>query len=118
MAARTTEGGFTVLATDLPAADADIETALLDAIGARLVIAPTGEEDELLALAADADAILTCFKNVTPAVIRAATRLRVIGRYGRRRRQHRGRRGDASSGSRSPTCPRTASTRSPSTRSR
>ena len=33
-------------------------------------------------LVGDADAILTCFAHVTPAVVRAGEKLRVIGRYG------------------------------------
>ncbi len=37
---------------------------------------------ELVQLVGDADAILTCFAHVTPAVVRAGEKLRVIGRYG------------------------------------
>lgn len=73
---------YTVLVTDHPAPTTDIESRLLAPLGGRLVIAVTGTEEELLRLAPEADAILTCFKHVTPAVIRAAPRLRVIGRYG------------------------------------
>lgn len=73
---------FTVLATDHPAPTTDIEAGLLASIEARLIVAETGSEAELLSLAPSADAILTCFKHVTPAVVRAATNLRVIGRYG------------------------------------
>lgn len=72
----------TILVTDHPAPTTDIEAALLEAIGGRLVVASSGDEDELVGRVADADAILTCFKKVTPAVIRAGRRLRVIGRYG------------------------------------
>ena len=71
-----------VLVTDHPAPDTVIETTMLETIGAVLRVAQTGAEDELVAMAADADAILTCFKHVTPAVVRAAPNLRVIGRYG------------------------------------
>jgi D-3-phosphoglycerate dehydrogenase len=71
-----------VLVTDHPAPDTAIETTMLETIGAVLRVAPTGAEDELVAMATDADAILTCFKHVTPAVVRAAPNLRVIGRYG------------------------------------
>jgi D-3-phosphoglycerate dehydrogenase len=71
-----------VLVTDHPAPTAAIEEALLEAAGARLVIAETGDEAELVRLVQDADAILTCFRHVTPAVVRAGTRLKVIGRYG------------------------------------
>jgi D-3-phosphoglycerate dehydrogenase / 2-oxoglutarate reductase len=71
-----------VLATDHPAPDVDVELEELARIGARLLVATTGDEAELTELARDADAILTCFKLVTPKVVQAATHLRVIGRYG------------------------------------
>jgi len=71
-----------VLVTDHPAPTTDIEAELLAAIGARLEVAPTGSEAELVAMVAEADAILTCFRHVTPAVVRAGRQLRVIGRYG------------------------------------
>ena len=47
-----------------------------------VVEAPDGSEATLAALAADCDGILTCFAQVTPAVVRAAERCRVISRYG------------------------------------
>jgi D-3-phosphoglycerate dehydrogenase / 2-oxoglutarate reductase len=72
----------TVLVTDHPWPSTAPEEELLAAAGARMVFAPTGDEGELVALAAEADAILICFAHVTEAVVRAAPRLRVIGRYG------------------------------------
>ncbi len=72
----------TVLVTDHPWPSTAPEEQLLAAAGARMVFASSGEEDELVSLAADADAILTCFARVTEAVVRAAPRLQVIGRYG------------------------------------
>src|SRR3954447_10106852 len=71
-----------VLVTDITWADTTIEEAVLATVGASPVLARTGEEDELVALVRDADAILTCFAHVTPAVVAAGERLRVIGRYG------------------------------------
>ncbi len=71
-----------VLVTDISWPDTDIERAVLAQVDAELVLAPTGAEAELVELARDADAILTCFAHVTPAVVAAAERLRVIGRYG------------------------------------
>jgi D-3-phosphoglycerate dehydrogenase len=71
-----------VLVTDISWPDTEIERRVLEAIGAELVLAPTGEEAELVELVRDADAILTCFAQVTPAVVAAGTRLQVIGRYG------------------------------------
>jgi D-3-phosphoglycerate dehydrogenase len=71
-----------VLVTDHPWPSTEPEASVLARVGARLVVAETGEEDELLDLVRDADAILTCFRHVTPAVVRAGARLQVIGRYG------------------------------------
>ncbi len=73
---------YRVLVTDHPAPDTRIEEQILGAVGAELVVAPTGDEAELVSLVEDADAILTCFRRVTPAVVGAGRRLRVIGRYG------------------------------------
>jgi D-3-phosphoglycerate dehydrogenase len=71
-----------VLVTDHPWASLDAEEEALAAVGARLVLAPTGEQAELVGLAREADAILTCFAHVSAAVVSAAERLQVIGRYG------------------------------------
>lgn len=74
--------GPTVLVTDHPWPSTAPEEEILSAVGARLVFAATGEEPELVELAAGADAILTCFSQVGAPVVRAAKRLQVIGRYG------------------------------------
>ena len=50
--------------------------------GVEVVEAPDGAEETLAALAVDCDAIMTCFAQVTPAVVRAAERCRCISRYG------------------------------------
>lgn len=71
-----------VLVTDVTWRDTAIEQAVLAAVGADLVRAPTGAEAELVELVREADAILTCFAEVTPAVVAAGERLKVIGRYG------------------------------------
>jgi D-3-phosphoglycerate dehydrogenase len=71
-----------VLVTDITWPDTAIEARVLAGVDAELVLAPTGAEDELVELVGDADAILTCFAHVTPAVVAAGARLRVIGRYG------------------------------------
>jgi D-3-phosphoglycerate dehydrogenase len=71
-----------VLVTDITWPDTAIERDVLAEVGAEVVLAPSGDEEVLAALARDADAILTCFAHVTPAVVAAAERLRVIGRYG------------------------------------
>jgi D-3-phosphoglycerate dehydrogenase len=71
-----------VLVTDHSWPSTELEAGVLGEVGARLVEAPTGDEAELIELARDADAILTCFARVTAAVVRAGRRLQVIGRYG------------------------------------
>jgi D-3-phosphoglycerate dehydrogenase / 2-oxoglutarate reductase len=71
-----------VLVTDISWPDTAIEDEVLAAVNASTVLAETGEEDELIELVRDADAILTCFAHVSPAVVAAGERLRVIGRYG------------------------------------
>ena len=71
-----------MLVTDTSWDSLDREAEVLAEVGAGLSRAAAGDEGELIALARDADAILTCFAKVTPAVVAAAPRLRVIGRYG------------------------------------
>ncbi len=68
--------------TDYTWESTEREAAVLAEVGAELVVAQRGDEKELLALVPDADAILTCFARVSPEVVRAGTRLKVIGRYG------------------------------------
>lgn len=73
----------TVLVTDHTWPTLEPEARVLADAGARLVVAQGGDEEELLRLAPQADAILTCFAKVTDRVIRAAgERLQVVGRYG------------------------------------
>lgn len=72
----------TVLITDIAWPDLDIEQSVLAEVGASPVLAETGDEAELIALAPSADAILTCWKPVTPAVLRAAPRCLTVARYG------------------------------------
>lgn len=71
-----------VLITDYAWPTLDIERGILGAAGAELIVAETGAEAELVRLAPAADAILTCWQRVTPAVLDAATRCRYVGRYG------------------------------------
>ena len=62
-----------VLVTDYAWPSLDIERRILAEVGAELVVAETGEPDELVALAADVDAILTNWKRCPP---RRSTRRR------------------------------------------
>ena len=71
-----------VLVTDYAWPSLDPERAILDAAGAELVVAETGDEDELADLASDADAILTNWKPVTARVLANATRCLTVARYG------------------------------------
>jgi D-3-phosphoglycerate dehydrogenase len=72
----------TVLVTDFTWDSTDREAAVLAEVNAELLVAESGNEAELVRLAPEADAILTCFAQVTRAVVRAGEKLRVIGRYG------------------------------------
>ena len=71
-----------VLITDYVWPSTDPERAVLEAGGAEVVVAPDGKEETLVGLARNADAIMTCFAQVTENVVRAADRCKVIGRFG------------------------------------
>ena len=71
-----------VIVTDYTWPSTEPEASVLQKAGANLVEAETGEEEELIRLVADADGILTCFRNITAPVIDAGKKLKVIGRYG------------------------------------
>lgn len=71
-----------VVATDIAWPAPEAEIPVLAEAGAELVLAETGEEEELVGMVGDADAILTCWKLVTARVIDAAPGCLVISRYG------------------------------------
>ena len=73
---------YKVLITDYVWPNLDPEERVLGPLGAELVPSPSGREEELAALAADADAIMTCFAKVTRKVIEAAPKCRIVARYG------------------------------------
>jgi D-3-phosphoglycerate dehydrogenase / 2-oxoglutarate reductase len=73
---------FKILITDYQWPTLDIERSILEPLPGELIVAKTGEEEELLKLAPPVDAILTCWKKVTPRVIDAAPKCRLIVRYG------------------------------------
>lgn len=60
----------------------EVERQVLAEVGAELIVAKTGAEDELVALAPEADGILTNWKPTTGNVIQAASECKVIGRTG------------------------------------
>ena len=72
----------TVLVTDYTFPDLDIERAALEASGYALEAHQCRTEDDLLAVVAAADAVLTQFVPVTARVIAAMARAKVIVRYG------------------------------------
>jgi D-3-phosphoglycerate dehydrogenase / 2-oxoglutarate reductase len=71
-----------VLISDYVWKDLAIEKATLARVGAELLVAQTGAEDELTGFAPEADGILTCWKPVTAKVIQAARRCLSVGRFG------------------------------------
>ena len=74
---------FKVLITDYvwPTTEPE-ETVLRDEADAEAVVAPDGSEETLMSLAGDVDAIMTCFAQVTPNVLRAAPSCVAVGRFG------------------------------------
>lgn len=71
-----------VLVTDFAWPSLDIERRILADAGAELVVAETGEADELMALAVGVDAILTNWKRVPPEALDAAPGCLLVSRYG------------------------------------
>lgn len=69
-----------VLITDYAWDSLDIEREIL--ADAELLVAETGEEDELIELAPHASAIMVNWRPATPAVIEAASECVVVARYG------------------------------------
>ena len=73
---------LTVVVTDYSWPSLDVERSMLAEVGAELVVAETGSEEELCHLAPHADAFLTCWKPVTARVLDAAPRCLTVARYG------------------------------------
>lgn len=73
---------FHVLVTDYAWPSLAIEQEVLAAVDADLLVSATGTPDDLLRLAPQADAILTCWQQIPPAVLDAAPRCRIVSRYG------------------------------------
>ena len=71
-----------VLVTDYAWPSLDIERRILGEVGAELVVAETGEPDELVELADGCDAILTNWKKVPPGALDVAPGCLVVSRYG------------------------------------
>jgi len=72
----------TVVIADYDYGDVDIERAIIEAAGLRLVAAQCKTEDDVIKAARDADAIIAQYATVGARAIDAFTRCRVIARYG------------------------------------
>ena len=73
---------YKVLMTDYAWPSVEPERQVLKEIDAELIVAESGTEAEFIDLAPQVDGILTCWLNVTTAVVEAAQRCKVIGRCG------------------------------------
>ena len=73
---------YRVLITDRAWPDCDLEREILAKVGGEVVESPDQQESTFIDLARNADAIATCWAQVTSAVIRAASPCRVIARFG------------------------------------
>lgn len=71
-----------VVVTDFAWANLQVETEILEAVGAELVAARTGETPALVALVADADAIMVNWSSCPAEVLAAAANCKVVARYG------------------------------------
>lgn len=71
-----------VLLTDYAWPDLSLEGRTLAEAGAELIVADSSDEARLVELAADVDAIMTCWSRVMRPVIEAAPRCRIIARLG------------------------------------
>jgi D-3-phosphoglycerate dehydrogenase / 2-oxoglutarate reductase len=72
---------FKVVVTDQVFPDVEIERELIESAGGRLEVA-TGDRDQVLASAADADALLNTYFTMDAPAISRLTRCRIIARYG------------------------------------
>jgi D-3-phosphoglycerate dehydrogenase / 2-oxoglutarate reductase len=73
---------FTVLVTDFAWPSLDIEREILSAVGAELLIADSGADEELTELAPRAHAILTNWRTVPEEALEAASDCLVVSRFG------------------------------------
>lgn len=73
---------FRVYMTDSDFTDHSVERAVFEHAGMTFEILQTRSPDELVPRARDADALLVQYAQITPAIVNALPRLKVIGRYG------------------------------------
>ena len=72
----------TVVIADYDYGNVDIERAIIEEAGLRLATAQCKSEDDVIAVARDADAIIAQYATVGAKAISALTRCEVIARYG------------------------------------
>jgi D-3-phosphoglycerate dehydrogenase len=72
----------TVVITDYDYGDVDIERAIIDGAGLRLMAAQCKSEDDVIAAARDADAIIAQYATIGAKAIGAMSRCELIARYG------------------------------------
>jgi D-3-phosphoglycerate dehydrogenase len=72
----------TVLVTDAGWPSTELESEILEPLGARVERAPARDEETLLRHVPEADALLVGTAKITPAVLGAAPRVRIVARYG------------------------------------
>ncbi len=71
-----------ILITDYAWPNLDIEKEVLSAVGGEIMVAGEGSPSEIIALAPQADAILTCWKDVPAEALDIAPNCSVVSRYG------------------------------------
>ncbi|MCY3901543.1 MAG: C-terminal binding protein [Caldilineaceae bacterium] len=71
-----------ILITDIAWPDIEIEKEVLALVDGEPVIAGSGTPEEIIALAPEADAILTCWKDVPAEALDVAPNCRIVSRYG------------------------------------
>ena len=73
---------YKIMMTDYAWPSVEPERQVLAEIGAELIVAESGTEEEFIDLAPQVDGILTCWLHVTTGVVEAAEQCKVIGRCG------------------------------------
>lgn len=71
-----------VVIADYDFGDADIERSIITGAGVELVAAQCKSEDDVIAVASDADGVLTQYAEIGKRAIQSFTRCKVIARYG------------------------------------
>src|SRR5262245_17052819 len=73
---------FVVVIADYDFGDVDIERSIIEQAGFELIAAQCKTEDDVIAVAENADAVIAQYSTVGAKAIDSFTRCRVIARYG------------------------------------